>query len=190
MTLTHCFDAVKPPAAPPAGFQAAAIYVGGSQAERVWTHEDCLTVAHLAQFPFYVPDMVTDPTAQAADACRIAKSMGWSDYGGPMRRVIVYDLETARDEEWWAVVQSITYRHGYLAVAYGSTGYVTENKADYYWGAHYGVPPVLPEGSEWWALQYEADFKLPDGTLIDLSVCSAEIMHHAGHGARKSPHAT
>jgi hypothetical protein len=178
MSLTHCFDAETPPATAPPHCGAVLGYIGGARAARVWTLEDWLRFSSLRQFPCYVPTVGTNPVGQAAEAVALMRARGWR-----ITRSVIFDLENATDPEWWAVVQTRVDELQQDPVAYGSASTLFSNEARKNWAARWNNVPVLYPGLSVQATQYAANLA-DGGTLIDLSVVSAELLAHGGVAAR------
>jgi hypothetical protein len=176
--FAHCFDAEFPPASPPPLCAAVLGYIGGTRAARVWTLPEWLRFSGLRQFPAYVPQVGPDPLGQAAEAVALMRARGWRT-----GRALVFDLETGQDHAWWHTLATRVRELGQLPVAYGSLSTVLGNKAAVNWTAAWDGIPQLDAGQTIEATQYAAN--LPwQGTEVDLSVVSAELLARGGVAAR------
>jgi hypothetical protein len=178
MTLAHCFDAEFPPVTAPPHCVAVLGYIGGPRAARVWDLEEWDRFAHLRQFPAYVPDMEADPAGQATVAVALMRARGWR-----RTRALVADLETGADAVWWGRFAGRVFDLEQLPVAYGSASTVFGNKAGDYWVAAWDDVPHFDQARFVEATQYAAGVPW-DGTRIDLSVVSDELLRRGGEGRR------
>jgi hypothetical protein len=178
MTLAHCFDAEFPPVTAPPHCTAVLGYIGGPRASRVWDLEEWDRFAHLRQFPAYVPDMTGYPVDQASQAVALMRARGWR-----RTRALIADLETGADAGWWGRFASRVFDLEQLPVAYGSASTVFRNHAVSYWVAAWDNVPELDQASCVDATQYAAGVSW-DGTRIDLSVMSDDLLRHGGEGRR------
>jgi hypothetical protein len=178
MPLNHAFDAKNPPSKPPEHCDAVFGYIGGKDSARIWTHDEWLRFEHLRQFPIWVPDYTLSPVAQARAAANTAHSMNWHD-----GRAIITDSETEANPGWYNAFATQLRDEHFIAVDYGSLSTVLGNAASYVIVAAWdGVADIAP-GQTIEGEQYAADVAF-DGTQIDLSVISDELLHHGGIGPR------
>jgi hypothetical protein len=178
MTLAHCFDAEFPPVTAPPHCTAVLGYIGGPRAARVWDLEEWDRFAHLRQFPAYVPDTTGYPIEQAVDAVALMRARGWR-----RTRALIADLETSADPDWWDLFASQVRSLEQLPVAYGSASTVFRNSAANYWVAQWDDIPELDQAPYVEATQYAAGIPW-DGTRIDLSVMTDDLLRHGGEGRR------
>jgi hypothetical protein len=184
-TLFKCFDASQPPEITPPGCKAVLGYVGRKgYTPHVWTLQEWLRFKHLGQFPAWLPNLNDSPNADALLAVASVKRLGWAAHMPEgHERAIVCDVETSQNaagyQEWAATVNAA----GFWAVDYGSYSTVFGNAAYDVWAADWnGIPQLMP-GQTVGADQYRASVPF-DGTTIDLSVVSADMMKRAGIGPR------
>src|ERR1700761_2283758 len=173
--LHRCFDAEVPPIRPLPGFDSVLGYIGGAElAGKPWTREQWQPFAGLAQFPCYVPSLARYASAQANEACVLARDLGWRP-----GRAIVFDLETAKAPGWWSACRERTRELGYVPVAYGSVSTLPYNRAALMWGADWNdVPELVEDGQSFEAMQIE------NTPAYDVSVVSHWLYLRAGTGAR------
>lgn len=178
MPLIHAFDAAHPPSRAPEHCDAVFGYIGGGDATRIWTHDEWLRFEHLRQFPLWVPDMTLSPVAQARAAANTAHSMNWHD-----GRAILTDTEAAVNREWYNAFATQLRNEHYLAVDYGSLSVVLGNAASHVIVAAWDGIADIAAGQTIEGEQYAANLDF-DGTKIDLSVISHELLHLGGVGPR------
>lgn len=142
MTVYRMWDAIEPPKQLPAGYQAAAGYIGGD-AFRVWTPEDWRRVAEaeLAALPIWVRSNPAGHAEGTADgrAC-VARLM---DLGVPEGCPVVLDRETSVS---LAYVEGFAFMlEGWRLLEYGSP-------RDLFLGAGqpWGFWPANPTGHLHW----------------------------------------
>jgi len=180
------FDAAVPPDARPAGTQGVLGYVGG-RATHVWRPAEWLPFRVVRQFPAWVADLSADPRHQADAAVAAVKALGWAAYEPePERRAIIYDMETAADPAFYAVLASVTDLAGFVAVAYGSLSTVLQCAAADVLAAEWDDKAKIPAGQTIHGKQYKANVPL-GGTEVDYSIIDAWLYQRGGQGARHQP---
>jgi hypothetical protein len=174
--LRKVFDAsTQIPATAPDGADGVAGYIGGD-AEHVWTKAEWDRFGHLRQFPIWVASTTgtLSAAAQAADAVRVARGLGWRP-----GRALVCEMDAELDATWWEAFAGIITGHGYLPVWYGSAD--ARPAAASVWLADPDDEPVLPIDCD--AKQYAWDVEVPGG-LVDWSVMSQGLFDRGGEGPR------
>lgn len=176
--LYRVFDAAYPPAAAPPGVQGVLGYIGGGRATHQWKLTEWDRFARLVQFPCYVPDFSTETAQTAADsAVMLMKESGWAPFQTP-RRVVVVDLETLNERNWYAAFASRVETQGFTAAAYGSLSTVLENAAGDVWAAAWDGSATLMSGQTIHGHQYTAS------NAIDYSVVDDWLFARGGQGPR------
>ena len=155
------WDASTPPAPAPAGFDAAAGYIGGDT-PHVWTRAEWKALAALPKLPVWVQSVpgTADAKTDALEALRRLFEIGC-----PRGSTIALDLETAVDPLYVRAFGSVVQFFGYYVWVYGSRSTVFSNPPlDGYWVADYTGMPHFAAGNDVRATQWQA------GKTFDSSV--------------------
>jgi hypothetical protein len=182
MTLYQAFDASNPPQNPYPGCKAVMGYVGGNT-PHVWTLKEWQRFGNLVQFPIWV-GYHEDHPEQHGNACVAAvKGLGWIDHFVP-RRAVILDFETEIDPAWVDAFGNVIWAAGYETLLYGSESTIVDNPVkEGRWIALYNGNMTIPPVPGAVGHQYKANVPW-DGTVVDLSVITDEMMKHGGTGPR------
>ena len=158
------WDASTPPAVPPAGFDAAAGYIGGDT-PHVWTLAEWQRLDRLPKLPIWVQ---SGPEADHAIAEAGAAMRQLYRIGAHPGCTVALDLETSdtpASHGYINAFHSVMTFFGYYVWVYGSRSTVLGNPpCDGYWVADYTGSPHFPAGNAVRACQYVA------GPELDRSV--------------------
>lgn len=185
MSLYPAFDASTPPGVPYPGAAAVMGYIGGNT-PHVWTRDEWRRFAALVQFPIWVGVFEADPVGHARQAVSAARALGWSpNPPSGNRRGIIIDYETEVNQAWIDSFAAVVWAAGYETFVYGSESTITGNPPkEGRWIALYNGLANLPDIPYAVAHQYAANIPF-DGTAVDLSVVSADMLAHGGQGPRQ-----
>jgi hypothetical protein len=183
MSLYQAFDASIPPMNPYPGCKAVMGYVGGNT-PHVWTLAEWERFSNLAQFPIWV-GYHEDHPEQHANACVSAvKNLGWAAHHVP-RRAVLLDFETEINPSWIDSFAGVIWEGGYETMIYGSESTIVQNPPkEGRWIALYNGQMSIPSDPYAVGHQYKANVPW-DGTVVDLSVITDQMMAHAGYGPRR-----
>lgn len=183
MTLYRMFDASTPPGSPYPGSAAVAGYVGGST-PHVWTLAEWQRFAELRQFPIWVGAGRTDGSADGAAAVEAVRNLGWAP-NMPNRRFIVLDMETEVDPGYINDFAAPVNDGGFWTLIYESLVAVDGNPVrGGIWLADWDGIASIPAVAGVIGVQYKPDVPY-DGTQVDLSVISLDMLVHGGEGSRR-----
>lgn len=190
-------DAAYPGAALPTGTRILAAYIGipgrGNAspdtphiwAPAEWNHYVELH-PELRLLPMYVHNYADgQPEVDAANAVASAIELGWSPgLRGEADRIIVIDVETLVDYEYFLAMGEAIQRGGFRPVIYGSASTVRGNPpfGGYFmaeWSGTHAPTALSPGvlGLQWRPAQ--------PGVPWDLSVFSQDLYFGCGHGLRR-----
>ena len=183
MGLYSAFDAAYPPGTPYPGAQAVMGYIGGNT-PHIWTAAEWQRFSHLVQFPIWVGYQEADPATHGSQAVAAMTALGWAEHR-PNRRAVIIDEETEVDDAWLNAFASVIWAAGYETYVYGSQSTVIdmppkEGRVI----ALYNGTQDIPAGEAAVAHQYRANVPW-DGTQVDLSMVTSDMMAHGGIGPRK-----
>ena len=161
------WDASTPPASPPAGYDAAAGYIGGDT-PHVWTPGEWRRLGTLPKLPIWVR---SNPPASAGAARAQAHSDAFAAIeqlyriGARPGSTVALDLETAISPVYVGAFNDVMRWDGWHVWPYGSRSTVFSNPACAgYWIADYTGVPHMVAGAQVRATQWT------DGALFDKSV--------------------
>jgi hypothetical protein len=174
-------DAAFPPPGVPAGVAGVMGYLGQrGRTPHVWTPAEWGRFREVRQFPVWVPDFAESPVVEAGMAADAALALGWAAGEPPdQTRVIVLDMETRVDRQWYASWAAVVTRNGFAPVAYGSLSTVLQNAADDVIAADWDGIRSIPAGQTIHGLQYAST------AGADYSVFDSWLMARGGVGPRK-----
>jgi hypothetical protein len=176
------FDAAYPPASAFPGCQAVAGYIGGNT-PHVWQLSEWDSFADLVQFPIWTGYLEADPGLHAEQCAAAMHALGWKP-GAPNRRGVILDEETQVDGPWVDTFAAGIWAAGYQTFVYGSLATVMQNPPkEGYLVADWNGIPAIPPYVNVLGCQYEANVAW-QGTTVDLSVISYQMLVHGGVGAR------
>jgi hypothetical protein len=156
------WDASTPPASPPAGFDAAAGYIGGDT-PHVWTLPEWRRLGSLAKLPIWVQSHPTAAAGGEQEAFAALEQL--YRIGCPPGSTVALDLETAVDAPYVNAFSGPLRWAGFHIWVYGSRSTVFRNPPlDGYWVADFTGQPHFAAGKAVRATQWTA------GQVIDKSV--------------------
>lgn len=177
------FDASRPPQTAYPGCVAVGLYIGGNT-PHIATSEEWQRFGDLAQFPYWVGYQEEDPIQHGNACVDSMRALGWEQHA-LFRRAVIVDEETEVNAAWIDAFAGVVWEAGYETFVYGSLYYVMKNPAkEGYLVADWDDIPQLPNYPDIIGCQYQADIEW-QGTEIDLSVVTPEMLSHAGYGPRK-----
>ena len=183
VSLYQMFDAAYPPSSPYPGCQAVAGYIGGNT-PHVWTAAEWQRFGHLRQFPIWTGYAEANPTHHGKQAVAAMQALGWAA-GRPNRRAVIVDEETEVNAAWIDAFAAVVWAAGYQTFIYGSLATVLDNPPkEGYLVADWNDVPAVPPYAHVIGHQYKPNVAW-DGTQVDLSVISEEMLVHGGQGPRK-----
>lgn len=163
------WDASTPPAVPPAGFDAAAGYLGGDT-PHIWTVAEWQRLDRLAKLPVWVRSVPgRHPVAQAhADAFAALQRL--YEITAPRGITVALDLEEAIDATYVQSFGNVMHWAGFYVWPYGSLDFIFRNPPlDGYWVADFTGQPHFAAGANVRATQWAENVPAAGGT-IDRSV--------------------
>lgn len=182
MTLYQMFDASSPPPTPYPGSHAVAGYLGGNT-PHIWEVPEWDRFAGLVQFGIWVGAAEGDPVGHGNAAVQAAHNLGWRP-NAPLRRAIICDIETEQNRPWVDAFGKAVWDGGFQTYVYGSASTILGDPAkEGRWIALYNDEPNIPAIPAAVGHQYKANVPW-DGTFVDLSVITAEMLAHGGTGPR------
>lgn len=172
--VKRMWDAANPPASPPAGYDAAAGYIGGDT-PHVWTVGQWRQLGKLPKLPIFVrsnpPADATHARVQGhADAWRALEQL--HRIGCPPGRAVAYDLEQAVNAPLVTAFNDVMSWAGFRVWPYGARSFIFRNPACAgRWVADYLDPPVphMVKGAAVRSTQYRPELAVPGGT-VDVSL--------------------
>jgi hypothetical protein len=181
--LYSMIDASSPPASAPSSAHAVAGYIGPvGNTPHVWTLEEWRRFGHLRQFPIWVGAGRADGLADGRAAVAEAKRLGWAAHR-PNRRYIICDVEAQAMAEYLDGFAAEVWDGGFQTEVYESLTVVHKNPVkEGIWLADWDGIADLPAGVI--AHQYRPDVPY-QGTEIDVSVISEDMLTHGGEGPRQ-----
>ena len=183
MSLYRMFDAAFPPPSAYPGCQAVAGYIGGNT-PHVWTVAEWQRFSHLVQFPIWVGYNEADPVGHAQLCVETMHSFGWAAFR-PQRRAVILDEETQVDAAWVDEFAGVIWGAGFETFMYGSLATILHDPPkEGYLIADWNDVPAIPPYPNVIGCQYSPNVPW-QGTQVDLSVITADMLAHGGIGARK-----
>jgi hypothetical protein len=156
------WDASSPPAVPPAGFDAAAGYLGGDT-PHIWTVDEWRRLDRLPKLPIWVRSDPGTPAQGESDALIALHRL--YQIGAPRGITVALDLEEAVDPPFTERFGSVMHWAGFYVWPYGSRDFIFRNPPlDGYWVADFTGTPHFAAGANVRATQWEA------GPVLDRSV--------------------
>lgn len=185
MTLHRMFDASTPPGTAYPGSEAVAGYIGPlGNTPHIWTLEEWLRFRELRQFPIWVGSGRTDGRGDGEQAAAAMMSLGWTAGPGPGVRCVLLDMETEINPAYVDGFAASVEATGYATILYESLSAVSGNPVrSGIWLADWDDIPAIPPLANVIGIQYKPDVPW-DGTQVDLSAITDEMLEHAGYGPR------
>jgi hypothetical protein len=177
------FDASIPPAQAYPGCVAVAGYIGGNT-PHIWTIPEWQRFGALVQFPIWVGAGRSDGAYDGQAAAGAMHAHGWNP-GSPNRRGCVLDMEGQVNPGYVDEFGVSIWQAGYQTFIYEDLAALGGNPAkEGIWLALWDGLADIPAYAAVLAHQY-----LPNvawqGTTVDLSTITDNMLAHGGIGARK-----